>query len=211
VNCIANGVNYPTISTGVSANGAMMFSPFYMCGAYFTGIPDKSTLDIRGFYYLERFPAAELTDLVILANPSPGYDPLALELMTRTALKMPCGTPVKNNAIGDWIKTIADVAGVFGVPGMPIVKGAVDLVNGGLKAYKTITGANNNGGGGWDAKASFKGLNSERKFAEKNQKRQNKGKQVRTREAWQQKKMTKKQRKAALQESRAGMASGGSK
>lgn len=111
------------------ATSPKMFSPFFLCGAYFTGLPPNSQLTINVLYVLERFVSAENLDLVVLAQPSPFYDPVALELYSRAAQRMPHGVKVGWNASGDWIKSVADILGTFGVPGMPIVKGAVDVYN----------------------------------------------------------------------------------
>lgn len=122
---------FPTIKdTGVSsAAQPHLFSPFFLSGAYFTGLPANSTLTIDYIWIIERFPTPD-SELVTLASPSPAYDPVALELYSKSAAKLPHGMKVKNNADGDWIKNIADVLSNFGVPGMPLVKGAVDLWNG---------------------------------------------------------------------------------
>lgn len=190
-----------------------MFSPFYLCGAYFTGLPAGSKLDIRGFYYLERFVNSDQKDLVILANPSPCYDAVALEMMSRMAMKLPCGTPIKNNASGDWLKTVADIAGVFGVPGMPLVRSAVDAYQAGRKVWKAWNGPQHmnpqeteNG-----MRALVQQHSNNNKFAKKNQKRQAKGKGAKDRAKFDQKQNNKKQFKTAQRESRAGLASGGSK
>lgn len=109
-----------------------IFSPFFVSGAFFTGLPAGSQLKINVIYYLERFISANSAslDLVTMGKPSPYYDPAAMELYSKTAQHAPVGTKVKNNADGDWIKNIADLLSTFGVPGMPFVKGAVDLWNG---------------------------------------------------------------------------------
>lgn len=108
-----------------------VWSPFFLCGAYFTGLPAGSQLKISVIYYVERFITSTTAtlDLVTMGKPSPYFDPAALELYAKTAQRAPVGTKVKNNADGDWIKNIADLLGTFGVPGMPFVKGAVDLWN----------------------------------------------------------------------------------
>jgi hypothetical protein len=106
------------------------FSPFFLTGAYFTGLPANSTLTVNLIYIIERFVDSTNLDLITMANPSPYYDPIALELYSKSAARLPHGVKASENADGDWIKNIADVLGSFGVPGMPLVKGAVDLWNG---------------------------------------------------------------------------------
>lgn len=106
-----------------------MFSPFFEFGAYLSGLPPGTTLTIDYVWIIERFPTPS-SELVTLANPSPYYDPIALELYSKSAQHLPHGVKKGANADGDWIKNIADVLSNFGVPGMPLVKGAVDLWNG---------------------------------------------------------------------------------
>jgi len=107
-----------------------LFSPFFVGGAYFTGLPAGTELTVNTIHVIERFVDSNNEDLVVLAHPSPYYDPVAMEVYSKTAQMLPHGTKVKNNADGDWIKNVADVLGTFGVPGMPLVKAGVDLWNG---------------------------------------------------------------------------------
>lgn len=123
----------PTASPGVvpqPIGGLKLFSPFFLSGAYFTGLPANSTLTINLVYVIERFVDSTNLDLITLASPSPHYDPVSLEVYSKSAAKLPAGVKVTWNADGDWIKNVADVLSSFGVPGMPLVKGAVDLWNG---------------------------------------------------------------------------------
>lgn len=127
INVVAANV-VPRVLVGVNK----VFSPFFVTGAYLTGLPANTQLKINVIYYVERFIESNTgnIDLVTMGKPSPYFDPKALELYAKTAQHMPVGTKVKNNADGDWIKNVADMLGTFGVPGMPFVKGAVDLWNG---------------------------------------------------------------------------------
>lgn len=106
-----------------------LFSPFFQFGAYLTGLPAGTSLKIDYVWIIERFPDPT-NELVTLTNPSPYYDPIAMELYSKSAQHLPHGVKKGANADGDWIKNIADVLSTFGVPGMPLVKGAVDLWNG---------------------------------------------------------------------------------
>lgn len=104
-------------------------SPFFVSGAFFSGLPNGTSLTVNCIWYIERFPDETNLDLVVLAQPSPHSDPISIELYSKSAMCLPVGTKVSNNADGDWIKNIADVLETFGVPGMPLVKGGVDLYN----------------------------------------------------------------------------------
>lgn len=122
---VGNATGYPR---PVDINDTLL-SPFFLSGAYFTGLPPNSTLTINAIWILERF-VDSFSELVTLTQPSPFYDPIAMELYSKSAGRLPAGVKVGWNADGDWIKNIADVLSTFGVPGMPLVKGAVDLWNG---------------------------------------------------------------------------------
>lgn len=108
---------------------AALASPYFLSGAYLSGLPAGTELTINTIMIIERFVDASNLDLVVLAQPSPFYDAAALEVYSKTAQRLPHGVKVQDNADGDWIKNIADVLATFGVPGMPLVKGGVDLYN----------------------------------------------------------------------------------
>jgi hypothetical protein len=127
-NTMLNAVNGPTIPTPTDNKHGHLVSPFFLCGAYLTGLPAGTMLTVNVNYLIERFVDYN-SELITLANPSPYYDPVALELYSKTAMRLPMGVKVGENADGDWIKTVADALQTFGVPGMPFVKGAVDLWN----------------------------------------------------------------------------------
>jgi len=52
--------------------------------------------------YIERFPDQTVPDLVVLAYPSPPFDPVAQEIYTAVMNDMPVGVMVKENGLGDW-------------------------------------------------------------------------------------------------------------
>ncbi len=128
--------NVPVLSDAYGV--VSLISPFFVSGAYFTGLPPGTSLRISSVYIIERFVDQTNLDLVVLSSPSPYYDPVALQLYARAAHRLPHGVPVDRNDTGEWIKSIADVLGTFGVPGMPLVKGAVDAFNTGRKIIKVI-------------------------------------------------------------------------
>lgn len=88
-------------------------------GAFFTGLSLQTTLTVTWNVYIERFPSFAQTDLVTLAQPSPKYDPVALELYSRMLADIPVGVMVKENGLGEWfadvVSTVAPyVQGVLG-------------------------------------------------------------------------------------------------
>jgi hypothetical protein len=103
---------------------------FNLSGAYLTGLSQQTSLTVTVHYVIERFVNQDNLDLVVMTTKSPSFDPAAFELYSRAAAALPPGVPVGSNADGDWIKNVCDVLSTFGVPGMPLVKGAVDLWNG---------------------------------------------------------------------------------
>jgi len=82
------------------------YNEFDMSGAYFTGLSPETSLTVTFNVYIERFPTADQTDLAVLAEASPSYDPLALELYTRMLHEMPVGVMVKENSIGEWFADV---------------------------------------------------------------------------------------------------------
>jgi hypothetical protein len=120
--------NIPAVLTGPAFYGTPSYSmdytqlhDFNMSGAYFTGLSLQTTLTVNWNVYLERFPTSQQTDLVVLATPSPKYDPLALELYTRILSDMPVGVMVKENGLGTWFaEAVSSVA--------PYVSGALSAI-----------------------------------------------------------------------------------
>jgi hypothetical protein len=85
-------------------------SPYSMCGALFTGLKPTASLTINFNYMIERFPNKSSV-IKRLCYPSPPYDVKALELYSDIARQLPIGVPVHENAAGDWIKAVAQIAG----------------------------------------------------------------------------------------------------
>jgi hypothetical protein len=116
-------------TTGVTALYPLNIdaSPFNACGAIFSGLTLQSTLTVNVRYYVERFPDLSQIDLVLLATPSPKYDPSALEFYSHATREMPVGCPQGMNSLGSWfrgaIQTARDyVAPVLSFSEVPLVK-----------------------------------------------------------------------------------------
>jgi hypothetical protein len=105
------------------------------CGAYFIGLNKDGVLTVNVKYVVEFFPETT-SSLLTMARPSCSYDPKALALYSASMRHLPPGTRVKNNPAGEWIKFVANVLGSFGVPGMGLVSGAVDLYSSTKKESK---------------------------------------------------------------------------
>lgn len=89
---------------------------FSTTGAYFTGLSLQTTLNVFFNVYVERFPLpSQNPDLVVLAQPSPQYDPVALELYSRIMNDMPVGVPVRENGLGQWfVDAVSNIAPIVG-------------------------------------------------------------------------------------------------
>lgn len=96
---------------------------FHMNGAYFTGLSLQTTLNVTVNWYIERFPDPYETDLVVLAKPSPPYDPRAMELYTNCLMDMPPGVPVAENGLGDWIASAFSGVTKFAAPLLNFIPG----------------------------------------------------------------------------------------
>jgi hypothetical protein len=121
INCwlwgIANGVSHP---------GRIL--PIDCHGVIFSGLNALSTLQVTTRYTLERIPSITEPTLLVLTRPPCPYDPVALEIYSRTIASLPIGCMVKENPLGEWftgileaISSIAPLVGsLFGPPGIAI-------------------------------------------------------------------------------------------
>jgi len=89
------------------------FTNFNVGGAFFSGLSLETTLTVNVIYYVERFPTSKDTDLVVLANPSPKFDPAFWPLYAACMREMPTGVKVADNADGDWFYELVSNASKF--------------------------------------------------------------------------------------------------
>jgi len=80
--------------------------PFDLSGVTFTGLSPQTTLVVNARWIIERCPTPIEGDLVVLANPSPCYNPTAIELMTRAMCNAPPGVMLKENPLGEWFRSL---------------------------------------------------------------------------------------------------------
>lgn len=112
-------------------------TPFAQQGAFFTGLPNASTLAVNIVMVFERFADDLNTDIASLSRPSPPYDFQAIKLYTEIAREMPPGVKVNMNGFGDWISGIASVIGkVAGVVSM--VPGPIGAISRGVSAVANL-------------------------------------------------------------------------
>lgn len=148
---VANGFLNTVSGSTSSANIAPAintYTNFNLGGAIFTGLSLQTTLTVTWNLYIERFPANEATDLIVLATPSPLYDPQALELYASVVQHMPPGVMVKENGLGDWFQSaigfakdvISPVLSVIPHPVAQVANAALRGVSGVNDAIKNRQG-----------------------------------------------------------------------
>lgn len=99
--------------------------PFHTSGAYFTGLNANSTFTVTVKLLLEVAPTPDNQQLVVLSQPSPDFDPVAIELYKHASQMLAPGVPVGENASGDFwdgvlgvIEKVAPViGGIIPLPG----------------------------------------------------------------------------------------------
>jgi hypothetical protein len=138
-----------------------VWSKFDQCGCYFQGLSYNSTLTIQWIVDIERFPTEQQSDLIVIATPSPKYDPVALEAYALIMNDMPTGVMAKENGLGDWfmdaVGSVRDVImptvrkAAKGNPMMGALVSVHDLVTGKGKKGKA---KNEKGGSGFVAPPS---------------------------------------------------------
>jgi len=130
-----------TTAIGYASTDMIKPTPFHSSGAYFTGLDPAATLTLTCRAIFESAPTPENTQLVVLAKPSPDYDPVAIDLYKAAAARLPVGVPVSQNASGDFwdgvLGVISDVAplvgGLLPIPGAGMIG---SLAGGAAKAMK---------------------------------------------------------------------------
>jgi hypothetical protein len=86
----------------------MQVLPYDTHGVIFVGLSKESTLQVTTKYYVERIPTIDQPDLLVLTRPPTPYDPVVLEIYTRTMASMPVGVMVKDNPLGEWFNSVCD-------------------------------------------------------------------------------------------------------
>lgn len=83
-----------------------VIAPYNLAGVYLTGLSPGTTLQVTVKYFIERFPTAFDTDLVVLAQPSAPFDACALEMYQRSLVHLPVGVPQGENPLGEWFRDV---------------------------------------------------------------------------------------------------------
>jgi hypothetical protein len=83
--------------------------PFDVHGSVFTGLNPQTSLQVTVRYYIERIPTISDPTLLVLAKPSPPFDPEVLEIYARAVAQLPVAVPVSENPLGEWFDTVMSV------------------------------------------------------------------------------------------------------
>lgn len=143
INCVAS---YRSKGTSGDSCTTKYFSPYNTTGAYFTGLSPQTTLQVNVKWILETAPGPRST-FATLAQPSPHYDPLALELYSEMCSRLPVAVPFDENPDGEWFQTVLGTLGSLSSMASG-VHPAFGLLGGGLnlasriapEVYKLIKG-----------------------------------------------------------------------
>jgi hypothetical protein len=93
--------------TGATSTTAQVL-PYDTHGAIFTGLNPNTTLQVTTKYFIERIPTITEPDLLVLTRAPSPFDPMALELYTRTIQQLAVGVMVKENPLGEWFSEVLD-------------------------------------------------------------------------------------------------------
>lgn len=104
--CNTNTITIGTTQVVMPQTTTML--PFNMSGAFFSGLSLQTTFTVNITWFVERFPTPFDTQLVVLADPSPGWDQFALELYTAAMRDMPAGVRVDENPLGEWFQDVVN-------------------------------------------------------------------------------------------------------
>ncbi len=113
-----------TLPTFGKASSRTTFQPWNISGVYGFGLTKQSTFQLTVCYGVARAPTLDEADLVVLAAPSPLYDPVALEIYSQAMRVMPAGVPVNENPLGEWFTKVIDGIGSVGSAVAPMIGAA---------------------------------------------------------------------------------------
>lgn len=104
------------LATKVSISPAMKISNIDLSTSMFTGLNPVATFTLTVHYYVETFPSITETDILVLAQRSAEYDPVALQMYTHAVQHLPVATRVGNNPDGEWWSNVISAATGFLAP-----------------------------------------------------------------------------------------------
>lgn len=148
-NVNSGNVFVPTIqsATPVACLPAVRILPMNQQGMIFTGLSAQTTLTLTWNVFLETFPSIAEEQILVLAEPSAMYDPIALELLSQIVGELPVGVPSTWNPEGEWWKEVVGTLGdlISGAVGafIPSLGPVANAINTGVKKSAGIGPTNN--------------------------------------------------------------------
>jgi len=139
-----NTINYSAIdgkytAVPLSYNGTDV-QKMNLSGAYFTGLNLQDVLTINVIWYVERMPDDSQRDLLVLAKPTPHYDPIALDMYSVIMAEMPWAMIQKSNGFGDWFKDAVSVVTDTIAPAIGALPGPIGMLGKGATIGGKILG-----------------------------------------------------------------------
>lgn len=127
--------------------GCQHLFPWDISGSVFTNntqFPQNYQITVK--YYVEKVPTSADQQLLVLTHKPATYDPVILELYSRTMSAIPVGCPVDENPLGEWFESVMTALGTT----LPILGAAVGtflpgagLIGTGLGGVATYLGEKN--------------------------------------------------------------------
>lgn len=107
--------------------GNVVPNPSQMSVLMFTGLAAESVLQVRVRWFIQRFPTESQKQIIPLAKMPPSRNDKCYELISRVFTNLPPAVPFRENASGDWWKTILEgissIAPAIGMIPHPIAQG----------------------------------------------------------------------------------------
>lgn len=95
--------------------------PYDTYGCVLAGLSAETSLQVTVKYFFERAPTIADPDLLVLAGPSPDFDPTALDIMSRAMGRLPVAVEQGENPLGEWFAEVMQAVGEFA----PVIGGAL--------------------------------------------------------------------------------------
>jgi hypothetical protein len=92
----------PTTVVFSHINTAPIHSPADSNCIMVTGLGDKTTFTLRVRWICERFPSSSEKQILVIANSTANYDPVALEIYSKLVGLIPAGVSFSENPGGEW-------------------------------------------------------------------------------------------------------------
>jgi len=102
-------------------------SQFDMCGAQFMGLSDSDVLTITVKFIITRYPTERQPEILVMGKAAPEFDPVALQWYSYHVSRLPTGVPVKDNALGDWFRSVVGKVAGFVKPIIPMATNVLSM------------------------------------------------------------------------------------